>query len=394
MLGDPRRTVESILAGGDIKVVGSEAEARLWDIVVRDERMFLEIVRRGSLGLGESYMHGMWDVGELDELITRILDGSLERKAMRNPRVILSAARAGLKAMFSNLQNEPGSRALVQHQYDKDFRLFEAFLDPYNQYSCGVWDGANDLDQAQENKLELLARKLDLKKDDRLLDIGCGWGGLAKYMAEKHGVHVTGVTLSKVQAEYARQFTRGSDVEIIEEDYRNLPGIMELGSFDKVISVGMMEHVGHKNYRRFMEVVDHVMADDGLFLLHTIATKKLTTTGDPWADKYIFHDSMLPALRQLMPAAKGLFTSLDFQDLCHHYDRTLMAWHQNFNRNWESLREADPETFNPTFKRMWDYYLLSSAGSFRAGHMRLFQTVFAKPGNSANADYKKVRHLD
>ena len=205
----------------------------------------------------------------------------------------------------------------------------------------------------------------------RVLDIGCGWGGLARYAAETHGVRVTGVTVSERQVELAREVCRGLPVEIRLQDYREVEG-----RFDRVVSVGMFEHVGVDNYRTYMQVVHRCLGAGGLCLLHTIGGNTSVRAVDPWVRAHIFPNSMLPSAAQIAAAAEGLFVIEDWQSLGPHYDRTLMAWHANFAAAWERLRAA----YDERFFRMWRYYLLASAGSFRSRSNQLWQIVFSKGG--------------
>ena len=224
---------------------------------------------------------------------------------------------------------------------------------------------------AQEQKLDLICKKLKLKAGDRVLDIGCGWGGFAKYAAERYGVSVVGITLSKEQLEYAKEFTKGLDVELCLQDYRDLDG-----TFDKILSCGMFEHVGVKNYRKYFEVANRCLKDDGLFLLHTIGNNCSVRAANPWIDKYIFPGGMLPSVAQIGEAVEGLFVMEDWHNFGAYYDKTLMAWFRNFDSAWPKLRED----YDERFYRMWKYYLLSCAGAFRARHMELWQIVLSKNG--------------
>lgn len=246
-----------------------------------------------------------------------------------------------------------------------------SFLDPYNQYSCAYFHDTEDLAEAQCCKLDLICRKLNLKPQDHLLDIGCGWGGLAKYAAEHYGCSVTAITISGEQARYAAEYCKGLPVDIRECDYRDI-----FESFNKIVSVGMFEHVGRKNFRTFMQVVDRCLNEDGIFLLHTIGGNESQINCEPWINKYIFPNGMLPSIAQIGKAAENIFVMEDWHNLGPHYDKTLMAWHENFQNNWGRLEGK----YDECFKRMWEYYLLSCAGAFRARKIQLWQLVFTKCG--------------
>jgi cyclopropane-fatty-acyl-phospholipid synthase len=280
------------------------------------------------------------------------------------------------------LNRQGPSRAFEvgRRHYDLGNDLFRVMLDRRMMYSCALWETADTLDDAQEAKLDLICRKLRLEPGMRVLDIGCGWGGLARYAAESHGVRATGVTVSERQVESAREACAGLPVEILLQDYREIDG-----RFDRIVSVGMFEHVGGENYRRYMQVVHRCLEEGGLFLLHTIAGNTSVRTVDPWVRTHIFPNSMLPSAAQISTAAEGLFVLEDWHSLGPHYDRTLMAWHANFLAAWGRLSAA----YDERFRRMWCYYLLSSAGAFRARSNQLWQIVLSKGG--IRGGYRPVR---
>jgi len=267
-----------------------------------------------------------------------------------------------------------------QAHYDIGNALYERMLYRRRTYTCGYWETAHTLDEAQEAKLDLACRKLELKAGMRVLDIGCGWGSWAKYAAENYGVEVVGITVSKAQAELGREMCAGLPVEIRLQDYREVNE-----KFDAIVSLGMFEHVGYKNYRRYMEIVHRCLRGDGLFLLHTIGGNRSVTSIDPWTDKYIFPNSMIPSITQIGAAIENLFVMEDWHNFSADYDHTLMAWHENFERHWDALKPDYDETFHA----MWRYYLLACAGTFRARENQLWQIVFSKRGVSGG--YKSVR---
>jgi len=238
-------------------------------------------------------------------------------------------------------------------------------------YSCGYWKSASTLDEAQEAKLDLVCRKLDLQPGMQVLDIGCGWGGAAKFAAEHYQVEVVGITVSEKQARFGKGLCRGLPVEIRLQDYRNLEG-----RFDRIFSIGMFEHVGYKNYTTFMHTVNSHLKDGGIFLLHTIGGNRSVTKTDPWVERYIFPNSMLPSAIQICSAIEGLFILEDWHSFGADYDKTLMHWFQNFHDNWDALKEE----YDERFYRMWKYYLLCSVGAFRAGINQLWQIVISPEG--------------
>ena len=359
-------SIVELLASVGIRINGHDP----WDIQVHDDRWLTRLLREKNLGLGESYMEGWWDCAQIDGMIFRLLRGGLENKVKGNWRYMLSL----LPGLVFNLQSRSRSHIIAKRHYDLGNDLFFSFLDAQHLYSCAYFKDTDDLETAQEKKLELIARKLDLTKGDRLLDIGCGWGGLAHYAASKHGCDVTAVNISQEQLRHAREICKDLPVSFIERDYRSIGGV-----YDKIVSVGMFEHVGPKNYRTFMNVVHRTLKDDGVFLLHTIGGNESCTNYDPWMNTYIFPNGVLPSLKQISEASEGLFVIEDVHNLGPHYDKTLMAWNARFQKAWPQLEAR----YGVVFKRMWEYYLLSCAGAFRARDVQLWQIVMTKDGGGA-----------
>lgn len=367
-----KERIQKDLAEIDIKIDGT----RPWDIQVHDERLYRRVILRGSIGLGEAYMDGWWDAEALDQFFFRILRAQLH---VKHKPIGQDAFHILSNALFNK---QSPSRALVvgERHYDIGNDLYKAMLDTRMVYTCGYWKDAQTLDEAQEAKLDLVCRKLNLQKGQRILDIGCGWGSFAKFAAEKYGVQVTGVTISKEQAALARELCKGLPVEILFQDYREVKGM-----FDHVVSLGMFEHVGHRNYRTYMEVVAKHLKDDGLFLLHTIGGNRSGIDADPWIDKYIFPNGILPRVTQIGAATSRLFVMEDWHNFGAYYDTTLMAWNDNVEAHWGELKS----TYSERFHRMWNYYLLSCAGAFRARDIELWQIVLSKRG--VVGGYRSVR---
>jgi cyclopropane-fatty-acyl-phospholipid synthase len=363
IMSQHRQLLEDLLAVADVTVDGP----RPWDIQVRDDRLFARVLRERNLGLGEAYMDGWWDCPRLDQFFYRVLSCGLEEKVRGGWWHLLRF----LPGILFNLQSRGRSRMIAEHHYDLDNELFLSFLDPYNQYSCAYFKDGDDLDQAQRNKLELICRKIELTQTDHVMDIGCGWGGFAKYAAEHHGCKVTAVNISKEQLRYACDFCEGWPVQFLDCDYREISGV-----YDKIVSIGMFEHVGSKNYREFMKIVHASLADEGIFLLHTIGANESSSICDPWITKYIFPNGMLPSIAQISRAAEGLFVIEDWHNLGSNYDKTLMAWHQRFQKAWPELKK----NYDERFRRMWEYYLLSCAGAFRARAIQVWQIVLTHFG--------------
>jgi cyclopropane-fatty-acyl-phospholipid synthase len=361
-----------VLSKADIQVGGD----RPWDIQVNDSRFYSWVLKDKSLGLGESYMAGFWDCEALDEFFYHIITAKLENRFKPS-----WAWRWNyIKARVFNRQSKASSQAVIDQHYQLGNDLYEKMLDKTMAYSCGYWEKANTLDKAQIAKYDLIAKKLQLKAGMRLLDIGCGWGGFAKFVAENYKVSVVAITLSENQAEYARKVCAGLPVEIRVQDYRDLNE-----KFDRVVEIGMFEHVGVKNYRTFMEVVYNALNDDGMVMIHTIGSNISMLATDAWIDKYIFTGGQLPSIAQIGKSIEGLFIMEDWHNFGADYDKTLMAWFDNFRKNWPLLQKDYP----PSFYRMWQYYLLSCAGAFRARDIQLWQIVLSK--NGVIGGYESVR---
>lgn len=364
--------VEHLLALADVRIGGD----RPWDIEVCNPDFFARLLAGGSLALGESYMDGWWDCEAIDQFFDHILSANLDEKAKKRSSVLWATAMSRL----FNAQRKSRAFIIGERHYDRGNDLYRAMLDRRMVYSCGYYADADNLDDAQEAKLDLICRKIGLEPGMRVLDIGCGWGSFARYAAERYGVEVVGITVSVEQEKHAKSICRDLLVEIRLQDYRDLNE-----QFDHIVSIGMFEHVGYRNYRTFMNVVNRCLAQEGLFLLHTIGGNTSGHTTDPWINKYIFPNSMLPSAAQITDAAEGLFTLRDWHCFGSYYDRTLMAWHANFTRNWDRLKE----NYDQRFYRMWVYYLLSCAGSFRAHKNQLWQIVFTE--TDYQKEYQSIR---
>lgn len=336
------------------------------DLRVIDPRLYSRILAHGSLGLGEAYMDGWWDTGDLDGFLFRLLDTRLDERVGG-----FEDAWLHIKSRFLNLQRGRRAYEVGERHYDLGNDLFQAMLGKRLVYSCGYWKDATNLDDAQEAKLELIFRKLGLKPGMRVLDIGCGWGEALKLAAERYGVSGVGVTVSQEQADYAREISKGLPIEIRLADYRTLDE-----KFDRVFSIGMFEHVGVKNYRTYFDVARRCTAEDGLFVLHCIGSNVSSNHTDPWIAKYIFPNSMVPSAEQIAAASEDVFVTEDWHNFGADYDLTLMAWRANFDHAWASLAER----YGERFRRMWRFYLSASAAVFRARRDQLWQLVMSPRG--------------
>jgi cyclopropane-fatty-acyl-phospholipid synthase len=352
----PRKTLEALFEESGVRINGGKP----WDIRVFDEGFYARVLREGSLGFGESYMERWWDVEDLEELIYRLLVSRIDERVL-TWRDVLAYASAALL----NRQRRARAFTVGERHYDIGNDLYECMLDSRMIYSCGYWEEARTLEAAQRAKLDLVFRKLDLKPGQRVLDVGCGWGGGLEYAARQYGVEGVGITISREQADYARNKCAGLPIEIRLQDYRDMRG-----DFDHIYSIGMFEHVGPKNYRRYLQTMRRCLRPGGRFLLHTIGAKHASRRGnDPWIDKYIFPNSKLPTDPQIAAAMKGLFGTGGRQAIGAHYVPTLRAWRANFERHWPTLRKTPDDAFF----RMWKFYLCSSAASFRAAKNDVWQ---------------------
>lgn len=358
-----KKLIQAMLEQAGISINGSQP----WDIQVHNESIYHRLMTQGELALGEAYMDRWWDCERLDMLITRLLEARLDE----NLRIPWHFRLSSFLARGLNLQGKMRAKQSIHHHYDIGNSLFKAMLDENMIYSCAYFRQATSLHEAQLAKLELVCQKLQLKPGMKILDIGCGWGGFARYAASQHGVEVVGITLSQQQYQLARENCQHLDVDIRLQDYRELSGC-----FDRIVSIGMFEHVGHRNYRKLMETVYHCLIDRGLFLLHTIGANKTSYLSSPWIRKYIFPGGHLPSIQQIACSSEPFFVMEDWHNFGADYDKTLMAWHEHFSRHWDSLKED----YDERFYRMWTYYLLGSAGCFRARSMQLWQIVFSKGG--------------
>jgi cyclopropane-fatty-acyl-phospholipid synthase len=358
-----KETFESLMDYAGIKVNGYEPH----DIRVHNDDFYLRVLKEPALGLGETYTDLWWDCPAVDSFINKVLRADLIQKLKLEWGAVLNIA----KSKIFNLQTVKRSFSVGEKHYDIGNDLYKRMLDRWMQYSCAYWDKSDTLEKAQEAKLDLVCRKLGLEPGMKVIELGCGFGGFARFAAKNYGVSVVGYTISKQQARFARQFCLGLPVEIFFDDYRNA-----VGKFDRVVSIGLMEHVGHKNYRTYMEKADALLKDNGISFVHTIGGNISSTICNPWTFKYIFPNSILPSIAQLGKAMEGLFIIEDLHNFGEDYDQTLMAWHANFKAAWPELKS----TYSDRFYRMWEYYLLSCAGGFRSRRMQLWQMVMTKPG--------------
>jgi cyclopropane-fatty-acyl-phospholipid synthase len=357
------RIITELFAEADIEIGG----VRPCDIRVNDARFFRRVLADGTLGFGESYMEGWWDCDDLEELCYRAIRSKIHARFQPSLRALVEVSLT----LLLNLQTRMGARVVGRRHYDLGNDFFGAMLDPSMQYSCAYFHNTADLATAQELKMELICRKLGLSPGMRVLDIGCGWGGLARHMATNHGCEVVGLTISAEQKKYADVLCAGLPVEIRLQDYRDADG-----EFDRIASVGMFEHVGPKNHGAYMRAARRLLKGNGLFLLHTITANEASPMCDRWISKYIFANSALPTASRVLQAAEGLFVVEDLHNLGQYYVPTLRAWEAGFMRSYADFRSR----FGEEFVRMWRLYLLSCAGAFRARSLQVFQFLLSPEG--------------
>lgn len=384
--------LNKIFLGADIKINGS----RKWDLIVNSPNFYKRVFRDGQIGLGEGYMLGEWDSKDIVELLAKFSKGGINTKLITDPLLIIKILKDRLSKRVRVLLNRDSqARELADTHYNLPYELYEAFLDKRMLYTCGYWENAANLDEAQEAKLEITAKKLKLKSGMKVLDIGLGWGGLSIYLAQNYGVEVTGITIAEDQLAAAEKKRLTLPKEIANkikfrlQDYRDVKD----GPYDRIVVMGMIEHITHNNFRNLMDTVHHNLTSDGLFLLHTIGTDNTDSadTKGNWIEKYIFPGSEIPNSADLVKSYQDLFVMEDWHNFGAYYERTCIEWFKKFDKSWKKIKPI-VEKFEPDtnkFYRMWKLYLLGCAGSFRARSLQLWQIVLSKDG-IANG-YKSVR---
>ena len=360
-MGLMRSYVNSVLSRADVEINGD----RPWDIQVDDDSFYRDLVFNGSLGLGESYMQGDWRCEDMEELFCRLVSNGLENSSKRIPVHALSR----LRDRFVNQQTRNKALANIHHHYNLGNDLFFEFLGGYKNYSCGYYKNATTLEEAQVAKMERLCELLELNENDRLLDVGGGWGEFANFAARSTGCHVTSVNISDEQIKAAREKCEGANVDIIKSDYRDVQG-----SFNKIAVIAMFTHVGPQNYRSFMQTMDGLLEPGGKMLMETVGGIREKESCEPWTNKYIFPGGVIPTLGQVDEAIDGIFTRTGVDEFGEYYVLTLREWHKNFMAAWPRLKEK----YSESMRLMFEYFFLSVAGAFRAGELLHYHIEFAK----------------
>jgi cyclopropane-fatty-acyl-phospholipid synthase len=367
------RILESIFSRADLRLhkdfkpsAGAASDRRPWDICVKDSRFFRKVFFGGSIGFGEAYMDGWWCCADIEELSTRLYRSQIEQAS----GIAAGALALGAAALLTNRQTRRESMDVAERHYNLDAGLF-GFLGKHMNYSCGYFKGTDDLDRAQEQKLELICRKLELSRGDRVADIGGGWGEFARHAVCRYGCHVTSINIADEQIAYARESCKDLPVDVVKCDYRDLQG-----TYDKIAAIAMVAHVGYKNYRTFMEAMHRRLSPNGILLIETVGSNTSVTHCDPWVDKYIFPRGVTPSLRQLSRAMEGLFVIEDLHNFAPHYVKTLRAWRQNLAAIWPGLAGK----YDERTRRMFDYLFQMSVGAFRSRSMQYWHLVMTKTG--------------
>ncbi len=361
-----RRPVEHIFSRAGVSINGTKP----WDIRVNDNRFYRDVLINGSLGLGESYMRQQWTTDDLEGLFYRLCSSDLEKTSRRIPSQHFSR----LFDFFINRQSHARAKSNAEHHYNLGNDLFFEFLGKFKNYSCGYFENADTLDEAQAAKMHKLCQLLDLKKGDRLLDVGGGWGEFAKFAATQYDCDVTSINIAQEQINHAREHCRDTAVEIVKSDYRDMTG-----TYNKIAVVAMFTHVGHKNYRVFMQTMSGLLEPGGKMVMETVGGLESKTRCEPWTDKYIFPGGLIPSMEQIDHSVRGLFKRDSVHEFGHHYAVTLQHWHRNFIEAWPRLRAH----YSESMRLMFEYFFLSVAGDFRAKGLLHYHIAFSKMADDA-----------
>ncbi len=357
----------------DDSTAGPSDEAAKTSLHFRNRAAFYSVLRRGEMGFGDCYSDGSLEVhGDLVEFLTEMFAAKRRQKNDLNWKLRLYRKLTQKKARQNTLA---GSKSNIHHHYDIGNEFYSLWLDQEAmQYTCAYFARPDySIEQAQVAKLEHICRKLMLQPGQTVVEAGCGWGGLARYMAKHYGVRVKSYNISHEQIVYARERAEieglAGQVEYIEDDYRNIKD-----EFDVFVSIGMLEHVGKRNYKALGSVIDRCLAKNGRALVHSIG-RNAPELMSGWIEKRIFPGAYPPTVREMMDIVEPYdFSILDIENLRLHYAETLRHWLARYNENEETVRQM----FDEPFVRAWRLYLSGSIAAFLVGSLQLFQMVFAR----------------
>ena len=370
-----RITLERLIAPTGILLTEQQNDYAAADgpaILVHNPGFYGRVLRGKNLGFAESYMDGWCDLKQIDEIYHRAYAAELHRKL----RLPLAQSFDIMLAHLLNRQTPARAKRDTNAHYDLSNEMFSLFLSDVPLYTCGYWDRDGlTLEEANRAAFDLTCRKLELAPGMELIDVGCGWGALLEHAARNYGVAGLGVNISEPQLEACRARCQGLPVDFLLQDCRLLDRRRFAERFDAVSAIAMINHIGPKNYPQFFATMHAVLKDGGLFLVQGIANREKMYANDPFLDKYIFPGGVCPSMAQLLKPAEQYFTLEDFHNFTSYYPNTLRAWNANFQRNWDRIRALN---FDERFRRMWEIFLLSAAGTCRAREVIIFQAVFSK----------------
>jgi len=370
-------TLEVKLPGGGVRRFGS---GETQSLTIHDDAFFRRIATRGKLGVGESYTAGEWDSDDLVGLLELLLRNAASASERHAGWRRLLEARPRLNRRNGMLR----ARRNIAYHYDLGNDLFRLMLDETMTYSCAVFDGIDEpLADAQRRKYRRICEQLHLTAEDRVLEIGCGWGGFAHFAATEYGCSVTGLTISGEQAALARERTSGLDVRICEEDYRR-----HEGSYTKIASIEMLEAIGEKQFGTYFETIDRLLEPSGIACVQTILIpddrwERYRKSPD-WIERYVFPGCLIPSLTALtgaMTASSSLMVH-EVDEIGSHYAETLRRWRASFLAQIDEVRALG---YDRRFERTWDFYLAFCEAAFRTRALRDVQLTLTRPFNEALA---------
>lgn len=364
-------TLTTLLREANIEPNGASP----WDPQIKDERFYRTVLLRGSVGLGDAYLNGWWECADISGFILRIIKSGIH---LRVPRVDIFLRR--LRFGLIDAQNRIRSKRVAELHYDEDPYIFEVMLGSTNSYTCARWKGVITLDAAQQQKMDLLCKKAGLSSGMTVLDIGSGWGGFLAYAAERYQVRGIGLTISKTQLDYARKRYGNLPVEFRLQDYRDF-----VGGVDAVVSICVIEHVGSDHYREYFQKVRETLTrEDGFFAMQCILACDTQARMDPWTEKHIFPNGILPTLERIENAVEGILHIVDREFFRDDYVRTFSAWYENLVRN----KNAIIARCGVRYFRKYEYYLCLYIAGFGSGRIDVGQFVLSP---TPHLNYKPIR---